>query len=173
MNSDGANLCIFCNSDVDPNDAGSRQIEVFVRRGTTQTSYCHTDCYAERIRQELEEHVSLGSHKSLSYYPTDGLMSMFGLSPHSYAQLAQARGHSSIIVSRAESYLENGAVYLYNEPILQEILDRNSDTLKSANYPVDAEGFVRAVAREQLRSDHPVMPVIRQAFGDAKPPSAA
>jgi hypothetical protein len=127
----------------------------------------------EWVAQTIQEHLSLGPSKAVGYLPINTVEKLLGITAAAYAEMANLRGHSSLTAAPGESCIKSGAVYVYSASALQEILDRNSDRLRSANYPTDAEGFVRAIAREWLADDHPVMPVIRQAFGDAKPPSSA
>ena len=118
------------------------------------------------VREILQEHLNIGPKKPVSYLPIKTIEKVLKLSVDAYVGMTTTRGHSSVAFGPDQCCIDSGAVYLYSQAALQQILDQSAGTLMRENYPLDSRGFIAALARDWLPGDHPVMPVIRQAFGD-------
>jgi hypothetical protein len=88
------------------------------------------------------------------------------MTPELYAEKAKSLHLMSIIVDEKESCIKSGAVYVYSADYLNKLLERSSDILIRNDWPSDNEGFIRTIARNWVEDGHPVMPIIREAFGD-------
>lgn len=126
-----------------------------------------SDKIHEQIRQDmLREHLSVDSRKPVSYLPIGTIEKFLGLSVDDYIRTAQERGHSAVVTAADRSPIKSGTVHLFDRAALQRILDQSSDALELANFPVLAADFVVAIGQNWLSSDHPIIHVVRQAFGD-------
>jgi hypothetical protein len=80
----------------------------------------------------------------------------------------EGRGLKAKTFSPDECSINAGALYVYDPVALQNVLNGALVALERSGWPVVAESFVDQVAKSWVEPDHPVYPVIRQAFGDLR-----
>jgi len=85
---------------------------------------------------------------------------------YEYISMIERAGHKAIVLGMDECCISSGAVYAYSAKDLTEILNSSVPLLREHGWPANPAGFVRKVAAEWLDKDHPMLPVIRRAFGD-------
>jgi hypothetical protein len=120
------------------------------------------------IQNIINDHLCLGPNKAISYLPIKTIENVLNMSVKEYIHKAEQHGLLSVTLTPDQCCIASGAVYLYILPFLQDILNKNADTLNSINYPLDPKEFTIAISLEWLPPEHPAIPVIRQAFGDSE-----
>lgn len=123
----------------------------------------------------VEEHLSLGAHKSVSYLPLKALR-LNGIPLDDYVDVAERRQLGIILIDGKDSWLGSsegwdggGVVYTFCRSELDKLMERHRSVLTDNHWPVDSEAFICKLATAFLEADHPVMPVVRDAFGDTNP----
>ena len=118
------------------------------------------------LKRSLSDHTDFQPPKVISYMPIATIRNHLGMNLDQYVSLAADRGKSSIICDETECYIRSGAIYVFDEANLRSLLVDQAEFLRYHNWPSDAEGFVRRVSAELLDTGHPIMPLVRAAFGD-------
>jgi hypothetical protein len=121
---------------------------------------------AEIIRSILDEHLSLGPTKPLSYLPQATITKNLGLAVQAYVDLVKDRGAYAIVLGEDECAIGSGAVYAFDRVALNALLEAQGPVLQARQWPLEAEAFVRQVALNWLEEPNPVLPVVHLAFGD-------
>jgi hypothetical protein len=138
----------------------------------TRTKMADDDCVGEDRflehyrRQLLTKHIDVGSHKAISYLPIKTIEGMLGLSIDEYRGLIEGAGNKCVIFAGSETCIESGAVFAYSVRDLDAILRDHAALLTSHAWPVSSGEFIARIAKEWLQKDHPIMPVVGEAFGD-------
>jgi hypothetical protein len=114
----------------------------------------------------LDEHVRLGSSKPVSYLPLAAIESVLQLKASDYVSLVERNGNRCMVFSPEKTCIKSGAAYAYCESALDELLAKHRDLLQSEKWPSSARAFVKRIASEWVEDDHPVLGVIREAFGE-------
>lgn len=120
-------------------------------------------------RESLRLHLELPGNKSLSYLPIRSISRFFHLSLDRYIELAVRQGHAHLVIPARSCRIVSGAIYVFHERRLDDLLSANADLLRCRNWPVKPVGFIREIARILIEDNDPVLPIIRQAFGDIMP----
>jgi len=117
-------------------------------------------------KQIVERHLAVGPRKSVSYLPVETIETVIGLPVQEYASLIERSGHEAIILGAGDCCIKSGAVYAYSCKDFNDILSRNQVVLMDHQWPTTPADFIARMAATWLGGDHPVMSVIRQAFGE-------
>lgn len=115
----------------------------------------------------LNDHLSVNEVKPISYLPARTIINVLNMSLHEYMQMARENGLCSIAFSGSESCIDSGAVYVYHQQYLNALLSRHREMLCRSGWPSETADFIRQIASDWLDEGHPVLPVVRHAFGDA------
>ncbi len=95
----------------------------------------------ESILRDIKE---VGSNKPLGYLPLDTITDLCKEDPEKLAQEAEAKGLRTLIVMDREiCEIYSGALYVWDEDALKQLLLKNEDVLKLADWPKEPEAFVR------------------------------
>ena len=120
----------------------------------------------------IEENLSLGAHKSVSYLPLKALR-LHGIPLENFVDAAESRQLGIIVIDGKDSWLRSaegwdggGIVYAFCRSELNKLIEDYRSVLVENSWPVDIESFIRKLATGWLDEDHPVLPVVRDAFGD-------
>jgi hypothetical protein len=115
----------------------------------------------------LESLTLVGSGKAVGYLPLRTVKYVLGLKIQDVTADAVARGLRAIRIGPRHSCIKSGALYVFDPNALEQILRGSSEILRGADAPTDPEMFVRFIARDWFAPDHPIMPIIRDAFADS------
>jgi hypothetical protein len=119
--------------------------------------------YAKQI---VERHLAVGRRKPVSYLPIETIETVIGLTIQGYVSLIGSSGNKAVVLGAGDCCINSGAVYAYSCKELNDILSRNQAILTDHQWPTTPAEFIARMAAAWLDGDNPVMPVIRQAFGD-------
>ncbi len=121
---------------------------------------------AEVPAHVLESLTRVGPEKAVGYLPLSTVQNLLELDVDDVIAGAIARGLKALRLEEGDCCVRSGALYLYDPAALERVLGLAETTLMELGFPIDAEGFVRAIARDWLPYDHPAVPIIRAAFAD-------
>lgn len=124
----------------------------------------------EDKRQLLAGLVNPGSQKLISYLPMQTIVEFMQMEMVEIEDQAKSQNRAVISFDAEHCCIHSGAAYVYDQAGLDDLLRLNSDLLASMGWAQDAEAFVRRIAHEWLEAKHPMIPVIRLAFGDGTSP---
>lgn len=79
------------------------------------------------------------------------------------ATFAGSGGRSAVV----ECCTKSGALYVFDRQELATLPADAAAAPDGAGRPAEPDGFVRAAAADWLGPGHPVLPIVRRAFGDA------
>lgn len=114
----------------------------------------------------MGDHRRIGREKRIGHLPLHTIRDLLRPSAEDLAAEAASRGLSAAVLDTAECCIESGALYVFHRQELAALLVDAAAALDEAGWPAEPDGFVRAVAAEWLEPGHPVLPVVREAFGD-------
>jgi 8-oxo-dGTP pyrophosphatase MutT (NUDIX family) len=117
----------------------------------------------DRIR---ESHLNVGPHRPLSYLPINTVEAVLKMNIGNYVAEAMMRDAKVAIIPAPLTCIKSGAVYVFDEPSLTTVLSANAPLLRLQGWPTTNREFVSRLAAEWLEDSHPVMPVVRAAFGE-------
>jgi hypothetical protein len=115
----------------------------------------------------LRNLIEVGSTKSIGYLPLCTIRDFLGKDVRILAKEAINRGMSAIIVGPNECCIKSGALYVYNDSMLSNVLTSNLPLLRAAGCPMTPARFVRHIAATWFDANERIIPVIKSAFGDA------
>lgn len=108
----------------------------------------------------------VGRDKAIGYLPLYTIRDIMGLDVEDLVVEAKSRALSALVFGPAECCIKSGALYVFDQQSLAALLTASIGALISGGWPTEPDGFVRAVAADWVEPEHPVMPVIRKAFGE-------
>jgi hypothetical protein len=114
----------------------------------------------------LQDHVFVGQKKPVSYLPIDTIEKVLGKSISQYQTLISRAGNRSRVFAADSCCIRSGAVYAFSEPDLDALLEQSSNMLLEYSWPRDSQGFIEKIAAVWFDDKHPVLAVIRKAFGE-------
>ena len=118
------------------------------------------------VADMISRHTNLGCLKPVSYLPISAIKSVLGMSVKEYCQIIENGGNKAVEFGPDVCCIKSGAVFAYNEDALARILDAHQELLSENMWPSNTEDFIQKISSEWFDEINPVMPVIRQAFGD-------
>jgi hypothetical protein len=113
----------------------------------------------------LREHLNVGPQKPVSYLPIDTIRKVIGMPESRYVEYIERVGNNALLFESRDCCIKSGAVYAYNKAALDDVLNEYQDMLSEYCWPLDSIGFITRIAQEWLKLEHPIMPVIKKAFG--------
>lgn len=119
----------------------------------------------ENLAYVLESLSLVGPSKAVGYLPIRTVTHVLGLKVEGVIADAEARGLEAINFGPRQCCIKSGALYVFDQEALERILRGSSATLREMGAPLDPKKFVRFIARNWFAPDHPIMPIIRIAFG--------
>ena len=119
--------------------------------------------HAKRI---LENHLNIGSTKSLSYLPVATIEQVIGISVPEYLSLIEESGNQFAVFTSKECCIKSGAVYAYSSRDLENILKASREVLTRNDWPTNSKDFIRKLASEWLNDESPMLPVVKKIFGE-------
>lgn len=114
----------------------------------------------------LENYLSVNEVKPISYLPSKTITDVLGMSLENYMKMAREKGLYCAAFSESESCINGGAVYVYDQQHLGALLLRHRKVLHENGWPSDTAGFIQRITSDWLNEEDPLLPVVRQAFGD-------
>ena len=117
----------------------------------------------------LESFTRVGPDKAIGYLPMPTVLKILRLTIPA-VEREFASGHRAVLpLGPDKCCINGGAVYVFDQMALAALLRTSGAQLARLGWPADNEGFVRKIAAEWLGDDHPLMGLVREAFGDAHP----
>jgi hypothetical protein len=120
----------------------------------------------ERREQTLREHLDIGKRKPVSYLPLKTIETFLGLTIEEYRLMITERGGETVVVSGDASVIDSGALYAFSRNDLSKLLASQYELLIREGWPTTPDQFIARIASEWLDGAHPILPVVREAFGD-------
>lgn len=114
----------------------------------------------------LESLTLIGPSKAIGYLPLQTVQHVLGLNVEDVIADTLARGLKAISIGPSDCCIKNWALHVFDPDALGNPLRGSSAILEQSGFPIDTEMFVRVIARDWFPHDHPVMPIIRDAFAD-------
>jgi 8-oxo-dGTP pyrophosphatase MutT (NUDIX family) len=114
----------------------------------------------------LSEHVAVGRAKPVSYLPIATIETVLRMDVQAYVRCVERTGAACLVFQEAETCIKSGAIYAFSESDLEAVLSRSGALLGAHDWPRTPSAFIARIARDWLALDHPLMPVIKAAFGD-------
>lgn len=109
----------------------------------------------------------VGPAKPVGYLPLYTIRNVAKVEVNEVIASAAARGLASAQFGPEECCIKSGALYVYDREALTRLLRDHTDLLAAAETPLDPDHFVTRIAAVWVEPDHPLYPIIAQAFGDA------
>ncbi|MSR85749.1 hypothetical protein EXS71_04950 [Candidatus Uhrbacteria bacterium] len=122
----------------------------------------------ERADIELEDIRILSEHKSLGYLPVDTIEERTGGTVEDEIAKAKQRGFTPLLFNSKETQIGfQGALFVYHEKSLYDLLKKHEALLTKNHWPTDCERFVRRIATEWVPTTNvELYDLIAEAFGD-------
>ncbi|OGI41591.1 MAG: hypothetical protein A2593_04915 [Candidatus Moranbacteria bacterium RIFOXYD1_FULL_44_9] len=117
------------------------------------------------IQAGLANIRNLGPQKPMGYLPIDTLKSYYRSSPEKEIELAKQNGYKYLIAEYAPIGFQ-GALYIFDEKSLQDVLDANKEILLKYDWPTNADSFVSQVSQGWFLDNAEILALIQKAFGD-------
>jgi hypothetical protein len=114
----------------------------------------------------LESFARVGPEKAIGYLPMPTVLKILRLTIPTVEREFASSDRMVLALSADECCINGGAVYVFDQPALAALLRASSALLASLGWPADSESFVRKIAAEWLTADHPLIELVREAFGD-------
>lgn len=113
--------------------------------------------------------LEVGQTKALGYLGCDTIRDN-GYEPAALAEELRQRGLRTVLVDPSNGHFAFGALYVYDERALAELLGEHRDILRDAGWPEDVETFVNWVAhvRADSHTDMDLYRLIGVAFNDQR-----
>ncbi|HEY5796539.1 MAG TPA: hypothetical protein VIU82_16130 [Bosea sp. (in: a-proteobacteria)] len=108
----------------------------------------------------------VGHDKIVGYLPLRTITKVLGLSVEGLMTEAAAKALMAKKFGPRECCIKSGALYIYDKPRLDRLLEASRSILSACDWPLDADAFVHAIARNWLEVSHPLLPIVREAFAD-------
>jgi hypothetical protein len=121
----------------------------------------------DEIRRILRSHLELGPTKSTSYLPIATIDNLIGMTVAEYLAAIEQTGNVGVAFGPSQCCIKSGAVYAFSSCDLRAVLEHNRASLVESHWPVAPMDFINKIASEWIDNDHPVMSIIKEAFGDA------
>jgi hypothetical protein len=124
------------------------------------------DLTPEIRRDILSSLDRVGHDKIIGYLPLRTITKVLRLDVEKLMTEVYAKALTAKKFGRKQCCIKSGALYVYDKPRLNRLLQANSSVVLAGGWPCDADAFVGALARDWLDADHPLMPIVREAFAD-------
>jgi hypothetical protein len=102
--------------------------------------------------EQMDHLLAVGPSKPLGYLSWATLTEN-GFDPYDLARRFRMAGLRTMLVEPAEDKFPWGALYLFDEAVLQRLLDQHRDVLRDAGWPEDAKTFVRWVSAVSVQPE--------------------
>jgi hypothetical protein len=123
---------------------------------------------SEKYRRSIFGNLAeVGGAKPLGYLPLATIKNHLDLDADALADSFVKQGLKAKVFQPNECCIKSGALYVFDPPVPQQVLDAASVVLENSSWPTDAELFVNQVAKIWVDQNQPVYAVIRRAFGEA------
>jgi hypothetical protein len=119
-----------------------------------------------RVNDIIRSHTKLGGKKAVSYLPINSIATVLGITVERYCQIVEDDGNKAVEFGPTVCCIKSGAVFAYNENALTMILREHRELLSKNQWPLNADDFIRKISSEWLDDLDPVMPIVKEAFGD-------
>lgn len=126
---------------------------------------------SEAIHELLDDLYNVGKIKSLGYLPLDTLTEMCNKSIQDMIDYANKNKLNWLIYDYEDCFIVGGAIYMYDETMLMNILQKYSEALISAAIPCDScIAYINYIAKNTvLQSKYPeAYSVIGLTFSDER-----
>lgn len=117
----------------------------------------------DRILKSL---TTVGITKAIGYLPLYTIYDFLEMTTQELSEQALNRGLSTRRFESDECCIKSGAFYVYDQERLITIIEASTSILWKEDWPLDPDLFIEAIAQNWLELENPVLPIIRQAFGD-------
>jgi hypothetical protein len=118
-------------------------------------------------RKDIDDILEVGVSKSIGYAPLDRI-ARAGYQLQTLRQEFKLRGIDTILIEPSDDtgygHFINGALYVYDKRMLQELLDKKREIVEMSGWPIDAEEFVDRVIQHIAPGQTPIYDVISDAF---------
>ena len=114
----------------------------------------------------LSDHTRVGPSKPISYLPIRTVEKVLKIDIEEYVRLVSDEGGVCAVFSEADTCIESGAVYAYDQAALATLLWAHSSLLGEHGWSNEPATFVKRLAAEWLDEKHPLMDVIKRAFAN-------
>jgi 8-oxo-dGTP pyrophosphatase MutT (NUDIX family) len=121
---------------------------------------------SSEIDQIVEAHTKVGQTKPVSYLPINTIESVLKLTIDRYESLIRETGAECAIFSESETCIRSGAVFAFDPTALMSVLQANRELLAEHGWPQTPAVFISKIAAQWVDEGHPLISVIRRAFGD-------
>ncbi|CAN7142644.1 hypothetical protein LJR090_000073 [Bosea sp. LjRoot90] len=116
----------------------------------------------------LKSFTRVGPDKAIGYLPMSTVLKILQLTIPAVERDFASSDRVVLALSPNECCIDGGAVYVFDQRALAELLRNSGALLASLGWPAENEGFVRKIAAVWLTADHPLISLVREAFGDAR-----
>ena len=118
----------------------------------------------ERILRSI---LAVSSDKPIGYLPLSTITSILGLDPAELAAQARLRSLPAVVL-QPDRCINSGALYIYDHAALRLLLSRAERQVLSSGLSIQPDEFIEQVAATWFELNHPILPIIRAAFGDIR-----
>lgn len=115
----------------------------------------------------LAEIRDVGSGKPMGYVLLSKITGVCNTTPDILIEEAQQKGLKTDVI---ELRPEIPALFVWDEEVLQELLDAHKIVLEDADWPTNAQGFVERVVVEYAPERTKLFDLIADAYGDYRSP---
>jgi hypothetical protein len=111
----------------------------------------------------------VGPHKPLGNLPLSTIREDCGIEPEKLQKELENNGIKTLILTKEECSISSGALYVYDEEALAQLLKDNEKTLSEAGWPTQPVPFIRHL-KVLAEPETDLFNVIADAYGDKRNP---
>ncbi|MBV8848003.1 MAG: hypothetical protein JOZ16_00275 [Methylobacteriaceae bacterium] len=115
----------------------------------------------------FDDLARVGEGKAIGYLPAGTICNPLNGCMATIEAGMLARGLEAMAFDAEQCCIQGGALYVFDRQALQKLLASSSELLAANQWPQDQERFVRRIASEWLEPDHPLIALVKSAFGES------
>ncbi|MBP9718469.1 hypothetical protein KBD59_04200 [Candidatus Gracilibacteria bacterium] len=116
----------------------------------------------------LADLLNVGVNKPMGYLACGDIESVCRVSADDVMNGLKDRGLQVVLYKKLPQKIVPNIVFVYDRTALQKLLNENADILFNSNWPMEADGFVDAVAHKTAQPGTELFNLIALAFGNPK-----
>ena len=114
----------------------------------------------------LNSLTEVGSTKSVGYLPLRTITKLLKIPVDEIRENLNSPTVRTMVFQEDQTCISGGALFAFDDRMMRSIIDRHHQVLQEQKWPPDSSDIIGKLAEEWYERDNPVMPFIRELFGD-------